>query len=368
MTEPEGLSWPEPTAKEQPGNLSSASAAPFWATVAHPAWVSTAAAILLLALLGNGLLLHRLRCCCGCQREQRRKKADFLLAHLAVADLCCAGLLLGPQLAPSNPATSSDAAASRLLRVLQGWGLLAPSNMLVLIAFERCGPSARRFPRAASAWLGWLLALLLALPQASAFPPGRAYAAYWALAGFVAPAGLLGAACARILCSLRASPEEEEEEEEEDAAASPARSPPWFLRFLPGAKPSSSSSAPSSPRSLPRARTRALHLALALSALFALCGLPRFALELAEGPPAAFGSLLAAANAALNPFACLLFRSHRPWARSLQRSLCRCPEGPLPRRRARRQAPPPHTQAPPRPLCPCQQHPPPHALAEPFEA
>ncbi|XP_008101270.2 probable G-protein coupled receptor 150 [Anolis carolinensis] len=357
MTEAEGLTWLAPNAsvaREQKENLSAANAsvAPLWATVAHPARVPTAAAILLLALLSNGLLLHRL-CCCYCCGERRRKKADFLLAHLAVADLCCAGLLLGPQLSPSELAT--DNAACRLLRVLQGWGLLATNNMLVLIAFERGGlvapggPSARRFSRAALASLGWLLALLLALPQAAAFPrvprwPRWAYAAYWGLAGFVVPSGLLGAACGRILSSLRASPEEKEEEKGEEEA--------------------------SSPRSLPRARTRALHLALALGALFALCGLPRFALELAaaapEGPPADIGSLLAAANAAFNPFACLLFHSHKPWARRLQRSLC--PEGPPPRRKARRQAPPPRTlPAPPRrPSCPCQPHA--HALAEPFQA
>ncbi|XP_066468649.1 probable G-protein coupled receptor 150 [Tiliqua scincoides] len=349
---------------------------------ATPGRTVSAAAILLLALVGNGLLLHRLRCggwCCCAGRFGRRRKMDFLLTHLAVADLYGCGLLLLSQLPPAAEAERGDAewpagdAACRLLRFLQGSGVLAPAHMLVLIALERSHvasgppqPQPSLLPaRGALAAMGWLLALLLALPQAfvhtrapphqgggclSVFPQrprwhGQVFAVYGAVVGFVAPACLLGGTCGRLLSALSAS-----RAKEEDGAGGSARL---------------------SPRCLPRARARALQLTLALAALFALCGFPRFVLELgaafaspesssaaAREARASLGSLLAATNGALNPYVCLLFHSQRPWARRLQQSLCRCPDG-HPRRRA------PHRHRPPPPpqaltdraglwFCPCQ--------------
>uniref|UniRef100_A0A8C8SDY9 G-protein coupled receptors family 1 profile domain-containing protein n=1 Tax=Pelusios castaneus TaxID=367368 RepID=A0A8C8SDY9_9SAUR len=110
---------------------------------------------------------------------------------------------------------------------------------------------------------------------------------------------------------------------------------------------------------IPKSRT--LQLTLVLIALFALCRLPRFVLELSLAfveAPAAAGlreartalGIVAVTNSALNPYAYLLFQSHRPWARRLQRSLCRAgpgptcccpgPEGePQPRRRPNHRAP-----------------------------
>ncbi|XP_054843542.1 probable G-protein coupled receptor 150 [Eublepharis macularius] len=361
-----------------------------WATPGQPARTISAAVIMLLGLVGNGLLLHRLRCggCCCAGRFARRRKMDFLLAHLAVADLYGCGLALLSQLPPAaddGEAEPGDVewpagdATCRLFRLLQGSGLLAPSHMLVLLALERHHmvrgpqqpppPQPRPLPscmpaRGALAALGWLLTLLLALPQAfvyrlapprdgrrclsifSQLPPwhGQAYAVYRAITGFVAPACLLGGTCGRILTALSASRAKEEE---------PARG------------------SPSAPRSLPRARARALQLTLALTTLFALCGFPRFVLELGlafafpasatEETRTTLGSIMAATNCALNPFVCLIFHSHRPWARRLQSSLCRCQDG-QPRRRA------PHRHRPPPPqvaaertglwLCPCQTKPP----------
>nr|XP_034956135.1 probable G-protein coupled receptor 150 [Zootoca vivipara] len=353
------------------------------ATLGQPsARTLSAGAILLLALVGNGLLLHRLRCggcCCG-SRFGRRRKMDFLLAHLAIADLYGCGLVLLSQLPPADVEPGQTAwpagdATCRLLWLLQGSGLLAPSHMLVLIAIERhhmvrgpAHPPLSFLPaRGALAALGWLLALLLALPQAFVYRlaplesggrclsifaqrprwHGQTYAVYWAVAGFVAPACLLGGTCGRILSALGGAPGAKNDDDAEPSRAAP--------------------------RSLPRARARALQLTLALAMLFALCGFPRFLLELAlafassessggatDEARAALGSIMAATNSALNPYVCLLFHSHGPWARRLQRSLCRCPDG-QPRRRARhRHRPPPQAAAerPGRWLCPCQTKPP----------
>ncbi|XP_013923381.1 PREDICTED: probable G-protein coupled receptor 150 [Thamnophis sirtalis] len=401
-----------------------------WALPGQPAQTIGAGVIMLLALVGNCLLLYRLRCggcCCG-GRFRRRRKMDFLLAHLAIADLYGCGLVLLSQLPPAEDervAEPGDAgwaagdATCRLLRFLQGSGLLAPSHMLVLIALERqrlaTGPPPPQdslppfvLARSALAALGWLLALLLALPQLfvyrlapsqagsrclSIFPHlprwhGQVYAVYEAITGFVAPACLLVRTCSRIVATLGASGSEEEEPSHEGPGgnAGPCRlelpgaagpSPPLLLRLLPISKCASRS--PSAPRSLPRARVRALQLTLALAALFALCGFPRFILELGfafASPEVAthearttLSSMMAATNSAVNPYVCLLFHSYRPWARRLQRSLCRCPDG-QPRRQAR-----PRQRLSPRAaadraelwLCPCQTKTPAIATASQLE-
>lgn len=384
----------------------------FWTTPGLPI---SAVAIMLLALVGNCLLLHRLRCggwcCCAFGRFGRRRKMDFLLAHLAIADLYGCGLLLlsqfPPAAEPGRAEWPAGDATCRLLRFLQGSGLLAPAHMLVLIALERNhmvrGPQ-QKLPsfmpaRGALAAAGWLLALLLALPQAFVYklappqhggrcrsifpqlPPwhGRAFAVYGAVTGFVAPACLLGGTCGRILSALSTARAKEEDPEARGAGGSgrhcraelelpglPAPAPPLLLRLLPVAKCVLPSPSPA-PRCLPRARARALQLTLALATLFALFGFPRFVLELgmAFAPPesaaeearSTLGGLMAATNSALNPYVCLLFHSHRPWARRLQQSLCRCPDG-QPRRRAphrHRPAPPPAvTDRAGLWLCPCQ--------------
>ncbi|KAM6467822.1 putative G-protein coupled receptor 150 [Liasis olivaceus] len=396
----------------------------------QPAQTIGAGAIMLLALVGNCLLLYRLRCggcCCG-GPFRRRRKMDFLLAHLAIADLYGCALALLSQLPPAedeDPAEPGGAgwpagdATCRLLRFLQGSGLLAPSHMLVLIALERHRlakgpPPPRELPppfmltRSALAALGWLLALLLALPQlfvyrlAPSQPGGRClsifpqlprwhrqvYAVYEAITGFVVPACLLGGTCSRILATLSASQAKEEGPPEGGAGGSarrcrvelpgvPGPTPPLFLRLLQMARCASRS--PSAPRSLPRARARALQLTLALAALFALCGFPRFILEMgvafvspegtAHEARTTLSSMMAATNGALNPYVCLLFHSYRPWAQRLQRSLCRCPDG-QPRRRApHRQRLSPQAAADRAELwlCPCQTKTPAIATAIPQE-
>nr|XP_020648935.1 probable G-protein coupled receptor 150 [Pogona vitticeps] len=316
---PESLALgPNLSLAQHPGGNLNLSVSSRWVTPGQPARTTTAAVIMLLALVGNSLLLHQLRCGVG------------------GCSLCGALLLALPQAFVFRPAPPQ----------LGG----------------RCLSIFAQLPR-------W---------------HGQAYALYGAVTGFVAPACLLGTTCGRILWALSSSRTKQEEELEEEpepppwglaeggsarhgaaelpGVASPV--PPRLLRLWPVAQcvlPS-----PPTPRTLPRARARSLQLTLALATLFALCGFPRFFLELgvAFGPrgvtgeeaQATLGSLLAATNAALNPYVCLVFHSHRPWARRLQRSLCCCPDG-QPRRRARpRHHPPPQLSAerPARWLCPCQ--------------
>ncbi|XP_024062389.2 LOW QUALITY PROTEIN: probable G-protein coupled receptor 150 [Terrapene carolina triunguis] len=367
----------------QPGwslNLSSSPGDRRWPSLSRQVRVISATAILLLGLLGNCLVLHRL-CCCGCcGRGRRRRKMDFLIAHLALADLYGCGLALLSHLAAEllGAAWPAGDAACRLLKLLQGSGLLASSNVLVLIAMERHHvvrrPADPPLPARALAALGWLLALLLALPQAFVFRlasrpggsrclsifeqlprwHGQAYGVYGAATGFLAPVSLLCWAYGRILLALWAAQEEKPPAARGEGGSGRRRGRPAarpLLLRLPAA------SCP-----MPRARVKTLQLTLVLIALFALCRLPRFVLELsmAFGPggeaPAAAGlrearaalGIVAVTNSALNPYAYLLFQSHRPWARRLQRSLCSAGPGPTcccpgpegePRRRPNHRAP-----------------------------
>ncbi|KAM6227872.1 putative G-protein coupled receptor 150 [Spheniscus humboldti] len=300
----------------------SASGAPPPLPGPRAAW---AGAVLLLALVGNGLVLRRL---CG---GRPRRLRDLLVGHLALADLAGCGLALLPRLAAElrGAAGPPGAAACRLLPLLQRCGTLASAHGLVLLALERHRPA---LPARRLAALGWLLAPLLALPQAFAFRPaprpggprcrsvfeelprwqGLAFAAYGAATGFLAPAGLLCWACARSLAALGAA-----RRQRRRAAGGGRR-----RGGLPGAGGGGV---------LRRSRARALRLPLVLAAVFVLCRLPRCALELglASAPGgggrrealAALG-VVAAANSAINPYACLLLHSRRPAARRLRRGLC----------------------------------------------
>ncbi|XP_064357038.1 probable G-protein coupled receptor 150 [Dromaius novaehollandiae] len=359
---PNVSSVPEPA-----GGLNLSAPGGQWPLPSRRARAASAGAVLLLALVGNCLVLRRLGCCGCCGRgRRRRRKMDFLIAHLALADLCGCGLALLPRLAAElrGPGWPPGAAACRLLPLLQGCGPLASAHVLVLLALERHHvvrrPARPPLPARGLAALGWLLAPLLALPQAFVFRPaprpggprcrsifeelprwhGLAYAAYGAATGFVAPACLLGWAYGRILLAVWAA-------RGHKAAAGSGRryaGPPPGLGGC----------------GMPRARARTLQLTLVLIALFALCRLPRCAMELglasAPARPGARGArealaalgIVAAANSALNPFAYLLFQSHRPWARRLQRGLCGAGPGGAcccpgleaePRRRATHRAP-----------------------------
>ncbi|XP_064032392.1 probable G-protein coupled receptor 150 [Pogoniulus pusillus] len=275
-----------------------------------------AGSVLLLAVLGNGLVLRGL---CGVRPSRRR---DLLLGHLALADLAGCGLALLPRLAAEGLLAGAAAASPpnpgvcRLLPVLQRCGPLASAHGLVLLALERHRP---RLPARGLAALGWLLAPLLALPQAFAFRlasrqggtrcrsvfeelprwHGVAFAVYGAATAFLAPAGLLGWTCARSLTALGAARRRRRRQGGRRRPA--ARSGGGVL-----------------------SRGRAVRLPLVLTALFALCRLPHCAAEL--GLTLLPGSvrqeallatgIVEVANSALNPFACLLLHSR------LRRGLC----------------------------------------------
>ncbi|XP_029416917.1 probable G-protein coupled receptor 150 isoform X2 [Nannospalax galili] len=193
--------------------------------------------ILAAAVAGNTTVLYRL--CCGAGGSwagPKRRKMDFLLVQLAAADLyACGGTALA-QLAwelLGEPRPAAGHLACRVSQLLQASGRGASAHLVALIALERQRtvrrPQGPALPARALASLGWLLALLLALPPTfvvrwdtrppppssgawrgerrcrSIFAPLprwhlQVYALYEAIVGFAAPVAVMGVACGHLLC------------------------------------------------------------------------------------------------------------------------------------------------------------------------
>uniref|UniRef100_A0A4X2KJ34 G protein-coupled receptor 150 n=1 Tax=Vombatus ursinus TaxID=29139 RepID=A0A4X2KJ34_VOMUR len=310
--------------------------------------------ILVVAVVGNATVLCTL---CGSGggpwAGPKRRKMDFLLVQLALADLyVCGGTVLSQlawELLGNTHLVAGDLAC-RVVKLLQVSALLASSNILALICLERhrvvSRPLGPPLPTRALAALGWLLALLLALPQAfvvrgwpSAGPSASArawsgerrcrtifgalprwhlqvYTVYGAVAGFLAPLAVVGVACGRLLWTLW---------QQRPQASAPV---PWS----PCAWEAGHCRAPAR-SSLTRAKVQSLKMTLVLALLFVVCELPYFAAELAaawssEPPDEGQGQGLASAlgvvvvtNSALNPYVYLFFQADDSRLRRLWRRL-----------------------------------------------
>ncbi|XP_066239871.1 probable G-protein coupled receptor 150 [Saccopteryx leptura] len=318
--------------------------------------------ILVVALAGNTKVLCRLCGGGGPWLGPKRRKMDFLLVQLALADLYASGGTAMSQLAwelLGEPRRSAGDQECRFVQLLQVSGRGASAHLVVLIALERqratrC-PQGPPLPARALAALGWLLALLLALPPAfvvrgggpsappAASPAARAwpeehrcrgifaslprwhlqvYSLYEAAAGFAAPVAILGVACSRLIRALWQRPPPAP-----SAAARPSASP--------GPAPAHSA--------LPRAQVRSLKTSLALALLFVVFELPYFAARLAaawsSGPVGEWEAedlavalrLVGVTNSALNPFVYLFFQAgdSQPGRRLWKRlgALCCSPKG-----------------------------------------
>ncbi|XP_006169935.1 probable G-protein coupled receptor 150 [Tupaia chinensis] len=185
--------------------------------------------ILVVAVAGNATVLCRLCGGGGPRAGPKRRKMDFLLVQLGLADLyACGGTALSQLvwelLGAPRPATGD--LACRFLQLLQASGRGASVHLVVLIALER--------------------------QRAVRHPQGRPLSA--------APVAVMGVACSRLLCV-------------------------WWQRrpqALGAATPwPGSGCRAAAPSALPRAKLQSLKMSLVLALLFVGCELPYFAARLA---------------------------------------------------------------------------------------
>ncbi|KAJ1208571.1 hypothetical protein NDU88_003955 [Pleurodeles waltl] len=310
----------------------------------RPLRILSMALILAAALLGNTLVLLRT---CPRGGRPKRRKIDFMVRQLALADLYVSAVTLLSQLVwelLEDEWLAGDLAC-RLFKVLQVSGLMASSNMIAVMALERqrvvLRPLGAPLPARALAAGGWLLALLLSVPQAFVFrvsgrrclstlrrPPDwhfQAYIMYGACTVFLAPFCVLCVAYSRIL---------------------------WVIWRKGGAGQRAPGQGPrltAANSAIPRARVKTLKMTLVIIALFVLCGLPYFVVELKlalgrrtglDAQVMAVLGIFVVTNSAVNPYVYLCFRSGG--GRRREGSLC--PRSCCPR---------PEPRAPEHPLCHC---------------
>ncbi|XP_048667817.1 probable G-protein coupled receptor 150 [Marmota marmota marmota] len=255
---------------------------------------------LVAAVAGNATVLCRL-CGGGPWAGPKRRKMDFLLMQLAVADLyACGGTALS-QLGwemLEGPRPAAGDLACRFMQLLQASGRGASAHFVALIALERQRAVRRPQGRGIFALLPrWHLQI---------------YALYEAVAGFGAPVAVMGVACSHLL-SVWWQRRPQAQAMAAPWSASPARGP--------------------EPSALPRAKVQSLKMSLVLALLFVGCELPYFAARLAaawssrpagdwEGGQAAVLRAVGVASSALNPFVYLFFQAGDGWLwRRLRRRL-----------------------------------------------
>ncbi|XP_028661798.1 probable G-protein coupled receptor 150 [Erpetoichthys calabaricus] len=295
--------------------------------------------IFAIALVGNSTVLHKI--CCG---KSKKRKIDFLITNLALADVCVSVMTLLSQIiweVLEDEWLAGDLAC-RVFKIFQVFGLIASSNIIAIIALERhhviVHPLESPLPAKLLASLGWLAALLLSIPQAFVFKVIQAkdkakclsvfanlptwhfqvYIIYGSITAFFLPFCILCVAYTRILWTIWRKEQPVEIGYEESRCADPK-----YLR-----RPVKITATNSS---IPRAKIKTLKMTLVIIILFIICGLPYFIIEM----KVAFGSsthldevvtavlgIFVVTNSAVNPYVYLFFKTNNVLLRKVEKNLC----------------------------------------------
>ncbi|XP_041041270.1 probable G-protein coupled receptor 150 [Carcharodon carcharias] len=296
------------------------------------------AIIFILALIGNLSVLHKI--CCS---KSRRRKIDFLITNLAMADLCVSILTLLTQIiwvVLENEWLAGDLAC-RFFKVFQVFGLIASSSIIALIALERhhviVNPLDPPLPTKILTAISWFCAFVLSVPQAFVFKLSlqedkekcqctfghlpkwhfQMYIIFGAVTVFFAPFCILCVAYTRILWTIwRKEQHIENCKASKNADQGQQRRP---IRII------------AANSSIPRAKVKTLKMTLVIIILFIVCGLPYFIMEM----KVAFGAItetdtkaiavlgiFVVSNSAVNPYVYLFFKTNNTYLRRLEKNVC----------------------------------------------
>ncbi|XP_043934955.1 probable G-protein coupled receptor 150 [Protopterus annectens] len=275
----------------------------------------------------------------------KNRRVDFIYISLASADLCVALMTLLSQIIWEclQDVWLAGDFACRIVKVAQIFGLMASSNMIVVVALERqhvvVNPLQLPLPIRKLSFIAWASALLLSMPQAVVFRVIQTsstrqclsifsdlpkwhfqiYIIYGAMTVFFIPFCVLCFAYTRILWTVW-SKEKGLRENPLKLGKAAAKSGGDFSFTL---NPANSY--------LPKAKIKTLKMTLVIILCFILCGLPYFVVEmkfafgnftkLDEEVTAVLG-IFVVSNSAVNPFVYLFFNSRYRFLQRLESDVC----------------------------------------------
>ncbi|XP_069819641.1 probable G-protein coupled receptor 150 [Dendropsophus ebraccatus] len=295
--------------------------------------------IFIVALVGNSIVLYKI-----CSGKDKKRKINFLITHLALADLYVSLMTLFSQIVwelMEDEWLAGDVFC-RIFKVFQVSGLMASSNIIAIVALERhhviMNPLSTPLPTRCFAALGWLLALLLSIPQAFVFRAVyteegsrcrnvfgqlprwhfQVYIIYSSVTVFFLPFCILTVAYIRILWIIwrkgrtSKTPKNNFGDWEFQVTKRP-------LKVM------------ATNSCIPRAKIKTLKMTLVIIILFIVCGLPYFIVEM----KVAFGTItgldeevmavlgiFVVTNSAVNPYVYLFFKTNNVFLRKLEKRVC----------------------------------------------
>ncbi|KAM5191783.1 putative G-protein coupled receptor 150 [Mantella aurantiaca] len=291
------------------------------------------------ALVGNTMVLYKIS-----SGKDKKRKINFLITHLALADLYVSLISIFSQIVwelLEDEWLAGDAAC-RIFKVFQVSGLIASSNIIAILALERhhviTNPLSTPLPTRCLAAMGWLLALLLSVPQAFVFKAVhteegarcrnvfwqlpkwhfQVYIIYSSVTVFFLPFCVLTVAYTRILWIIwRKGKNPKTPEPFSDVCELQVTKRPLKLEAINSC--------------IPRAKVKTLKMTLVIIILFIVCGLPYFVVEM----KVAFGTItgldeevmavlgiFVVANSAVNPYVYLFFKTNNVFLRRLEKKVC----------------------------------------------
>ncbi|XP_018416026.1 PREDICTED: probable G-protein coupled receptor 150 [Nanorana parkeri] len=295
------------------------------------------AVIFTVALVGNSLVLYKIW-----SGKDKKRKINFLITHLTLADLYVSLITLFSQIVwelLEDQWLAGDVAC-RIFKVFQVSGLIASSNIIAILALERhhviTNPLGTPLPTRFFTAMCWVLALLLSVPQAFVFKAAQTkegprcrnvfwqlpkwhfqvYIIYSSVTVFFLPFCILVVAYSRILWIIWRKGKN-------------CKNPKHFNDSCEVTKRPIKLEATNS--CIPRAKIKTLKMTLVIIILFIVCGLPYFIVEmkvacgtitgLDEEVMAVLG-IFVVTNSAVNPYVYLFFRTNNVFLRRLEKKVC----------------------------------------------